>query len=362
VQRFPTPVLVAAVLLAASAALAAAPVDLPEPGARDEAAASAALARFGTAFKARKYLEAENAGRDAWVAGAGAEALEALAVTALQEGRVPRAHQFYVAILSTFGAPEDVQRRAANQIAAMERQSGDLAIKGGAAGTAVSIDGDPVTTLPLVVAPRAMPGRRVVAVGDYSTTVRFAAGRTTQVVVPSETGAAALVPVPVPVALPVPLPAALPGGGSGPALPISGGEALAGARETAEAAVADGKAALEAAAREAAAARPEVQAVLAARERALEARDRARKARAALSKLQPERLRTMIARDPELKQALAALTDDQAVLQQVALAMQSGGGVEGVGRQLAADARVQRVLDRLKTLLMTETGIEEVFE
>jgi hypothetical protein len=166
----------------------------------------------------------------------------------------------------------------------------------------------------------------------------------------------------VPVALPVPLPAALPGGGSGPALPISGGEALAGARETAEAAVADGKAALEAAAREAAAARPEVQAVLAARERALEARDRARKARAALSKLQPERLRTMIARDPELKQALAALTDDQAVLQQVALAMQSGGGVEGVGRQLAADARVQRVLDRLKTLLMTETGIEEVFE
>ncbi len=81
-QRFPTLVLAVAVLTS-TASLAAAPVDLPEPGARDEAAASAALARFGTAFKARRFLEAENAGREAWVAGAGAEALEALAVTAL---------------------------------------------------------------------------------------------------------------------------------------------------------------------------------------------------------------------------------------------------------------------------------------
>jgi hypothetical protein len=105
---------------------------------------------------------------------------------------------------------------------------------------------------------------------------------------------------------------------------------------------------------EAALARPEVQAALAARERA-------RKARAAAARLKPERLRALVMNDPELKQALAALTDDQAILQQVAMAMQSGGGVEGIGQQLAGDPRVQRVLDRLKTLLWTETGLEEVF-
>ncbi|MCK6573942.1 hypothetical protein L6V77_22925 [Myxococcota bacterium] len=309
----------------AVAPAAAAPLDLAEPGPADAAAAEAALARFGKAFKARKLMEAETAARDAWAAGGGANALEALAVTALHEGRVPRAHQLYAAILADTGAPEDVRRRAMNQLAAMERQTGDLSIRGGAAGVPVSIDGDPVADLPPVVALRAMPGRRTVRIGAYETQVRFAAGRTTQVVVPDDTKAAAVVPAVVAPAAAVAVPAVAP-----PADLSSAGAALASAPDSA------------------------VDAALAARERA-------RKARAAAARLKPERLRALVMNDPELKQALAALTDDQAILQQVAMAMQSGGGVEGIGQQLAGDPRVQRVLDRLKTLLWTETGLEEVF-
>lgn len=360
---------VAALPLLAAWALApavAAPLDLAEPGPADAATADAALARFGKAFKARKFMEAETAARDAWAAGAGANALEALAVTALHEGRVPRAHQLYAAILADAGSPEDVRRRAMNQLAAMERQTGDLSIRGDTAGLPVGIDGDPVAALPLVVAPRAMPGRHTVKIGAYETQVRFTAGRTTQVVVPDVVAPAAAVAVPAVIApaaaVAVPAIVSL-------ADPAAAGAALASAPETAaeaaRTAVAEARDAAEDAARdavaqarqavtEAALARPEVQAALAARERA-------RKARAAAARLKPERLRALVMNDPELKQALAALTDDQAILQQVAMAMQSGGGVEGIGQQLAGDPRVQRVLDRLKTLLWTETGLEEVF-
>lgn len=321
---------VAALPLLAAWALApavAAPLDLAEPGPADAATADAALARFGKAFKARKFMEAETAARDAWAAGAGANALEALAVTALHEGRVPRAHQLYAAILADAGSPEDVRRRAMNQLAAMERQTGDLSIRGGTAGLPVGIDGDPVAALPLVFAPRAMPGRHTVKIGAYETQVRFTAGRTTQVVVPDDPKAAAAIPAVIAPVAAVGVPAVI-----------------------APAAVAQARDAVT----EAALARPEVRAALAAR-------DRARKARAAAARLKPERLRALVVNDPELKQALAALTDDQAVLQHVAMAMQSGGGVEGIGQQLAGDPRVQRVLDRLKTLLLTETGLEEVF-
>jgi hypothetical protein len=194
-----------------------------------------------------------------------------------------------------------------------------------------------------------MPGRRVVTVGAYETTVRFAAGRTTQVVVPAGASGAAIVAPVVPVAA--------------AAAAVSAPTALvADARDQGETAAREAVTAAREQLTEAALARPEVQAALEARDRALEARDRALKARAALAKLRPERLRELIQNDPELKQALAALTDDQAVLQQVALAMQSGGGVEGVGRQLANDARVQRVLARLKALLLVETGVQEVIE
>ncbi len=333
--------------LGATATTAAAPLDLPAAGARKPAVAAAALQRFGKAFKARKLAEAEAAARDAWAAGGGAEALEALAVSALHAGRVPRAHQLYTAIMADAAAPEDVRRRAANQLAALERQTGDLVIRGGVEGAPVTIDGDAVATLPLVVAPRAMPGQRVVGVGEHRETVRFTAGRTTQVVAPAGASGAAAVLAPAAAAataaaVVVPVLAA-------PAASLE--HATAAARDAAREAVADTREAVTGAAL----ARPEVQAALAARDRALAAR-------AALARLKPERLRELLQRDPELKRALAELTDDQAVLQQVALAMQSGGGLEGIGRQLAGDARVQRVLTRLKTLLLTDTGVQEVFE
>jgi hypothetical protein len=342
------PVLTALLALAAPATLHAAPIDLPEAGARDAAAVSQALQRFTQAFKARHLAAAEGAARDAWNAGGGSEALEALAVTALQAGRVPRAHQLYLAIIADAEAPEDVQRRAKNQLAAMARQTGELTVRGGAEGAVVAIDGDAVAKLPLAVAPRAMPGRRVVTVGAYRTTVRFAAGRTTQVVVPAGASGPAVAAVGAAVTVPTAVPA--PGAAVAEAKDAAR-EAVAEAKDAAREAVGEAREQLTAAAL----ARPEVQA-------ALEARDRALKARAALAKLRPERLRELIQNDPELKQALAALTDDQAVLQQVALAMQSGGGVEGVGRQLASDARVQRVLERLKALLLVETGVQEVIE
>lgn len=358
------PLLAALLTLGAPVSTLATPLELPAPGARDPAAVAQALQRFAQAFKAKRLAEAEGAARDAWLAGGGNEALEALAVSALHGGRVPRAHQLYVAILSDTHVAADIQRRATNQLAAMERQTGDLTIRGGVEGAVVTIDGDAIAKLPLVVAPRAMPGRHTVTVGTYETSVRFTAGRTTQVVVPA--GASG----------PAPGAAAASASTGGAVAVVAAAAAVtspgAGATDVTETAqnaareaVAEAREALTQAAQD----RPEVQAALElrdralkARDRAIEVRDRAQKARAALAKLRPERLRELIQNDPELKRALAELTDDQAVLQQVALAMQNGGGLEGIGRQLADDARVQRVLNRLKTLLLVETGVQEVIQ
>ena len=88
----PNWIALAACLLVAFPTRAAPLLDLPAPGGRVEAKVEAAVARFGEAHKARRLPEAAAAAREAYAAGGGAEALEAVAVTALNPGRPPRAH------------------------------------------------------------------------------------------------------------------------------------------------------------------------------------------------------------------------------------------------------------------------------
>ena len=158
--------------------------DLPQPGTVAADVVEAALTEFTRAYPAGRRAEAEAAAREAFGAGAGAAALEGLAAVSLRQGRVPRAHRLYAAIVADPKAPEDVARRARTQVEAFERQTGRLVLSGAPADAVVSIDGDALGAVrgPVV---RAWPGRHRVDVGDFSVSVQFSAGKDTQVVVPA---------------------------------------------------------------------------------------------------------------------------------------------------------------------------------
>jgi hypothetical protein len=157
--------------------------DLPQPGTVAADVAEAALSEFKAAFSGGRWAEAEAAAREAYGAGAGAAALEGLAAVSLRQGRVPRAHRLYAAIVADPKAPEDVARRARTQVEAFERQTGRLVLRGAAPDAVVSVDGDALGAAngPVV---HAWPGRHRVGVGDFTVSVQFSAGKDTQVVVP----------------------------------------------------------------------------------------------------------------------------------------------------------------------------------
>jgi hypothetical protein len=157
--------------------------DLPQPGTVAADVVEAALSEFKAAFSAGRWAEAEAAAREAYGAGAGAAALEGLAAVSLRQGRVPRAHRLYAAIVADPKAPEDVARRARTQVEAFERQTGRLVLRGAAPDAVVSVDDDALGAAsgPVV---HAWPGRHRVGVGDFTVSVQFSAGKDTQVVVP----------------------------------------------------------------------------------------------------------------------------------------------------------------------------------
>jgi hypothetical protein len=360
-------------------AFAGRPPDVPANGTADAAALAGALDRFKAAFKAARWAEAETAARDAVLAGGGAEALEALAVVALQTGRLPRAHQLYVAIGDDAEAKPDVARRARKQIDSLDRQTGRLVIRGGHTGDMVAIDGDHIGALGSLAPPRAWPGKHTVRVGDFEVEVRFAAGRETQVTAPGSdrdaagaTSAAAAATA-AGIAGGLGLAGAAGAGAAGSAGAGAAGTPVAGAAGSAGAGVAAGAVSAAAegmgggvgeaagavmdAVSEANALRKKLQAEIAEKKALAQAlRARAERSRAALSRFSPEAFARMVARDPVLRSELNALKADEQLAFRAAAALQNGGGLEGAGDELMDDPRVKRILDRLRTLIMAEVG------
>ena len=117
----------------------AGPSALPEPGATDEGAAKAAGERAAAAFKAKKWGDAKRAGLEQYAAGGGAEALETVAVAALQLGEVPLSFQCYEAILADPAASAGTRGRAKKQHAALSAQTGGLTVNSNPTGARIYV-------------------------------------------------------------------------------------------------------------------------------------------------------------------------------------------------------------------------------
>jgi hypothetical protein len=191
----PPPVEPPAIAAAPARAAVPLPMDanipaIPAPGPARPDVAAAALERFARAFKAGRMPEAYAAAEEAWHAGAGPDALEALGAAALRLGRIETAHQVYGAVVRDDAAAKpDVRGRAENQLRALEWQTGRIVLTGGSPGSVVELDGTPVDRLPSDRALRALPGEhRIRVVGPdatpFATKVRITAQRTTQIAVP----------------------------------------------------------------------------------------------------------------------------------------------------------------------------------
>jgi TolB-like protein len=184
------------------------PAGLPPAGPADAAAAEAASKEAAAAFKAKRWGAAREAGLRAWSAGGGADALETIAVAALQLGQVSVAHQCYAAIIADPGAGAGVKTRARNQIAAVEAQGGRLRVESEPSGARVEVAGGALGPTPLDA--RAMPGKvEVAAIFDdgskQTRTVEVKRGAETLVRFDGPKPAAAVAAVPVVAPVPLPL-------------------------------------------------------------------------------------------------------------------------------------------------------------
>lgn len=205
--------LLALALSATGAHAAAGPAGLPAPGPSDAAAADTASKEAAAAFKAKRWAAAKEAGLRAWQAGGGADALETIAVAALQLGQVSLAHQCYQAIVDDPAAGAGVAGRARKQAAALAGQGGAVRVESEPAGARIEIGGGALGPTPLTA--RAMPGKiEVVATfEDGSKQTRTAdVKRGAEVVVRFDgpKPAAAVVPAASPAVVPVVVPAVVP--------------------------------------------------------------------------------------------------------------------------------------------------------
>jgi hypothetical protein len=181
---------------------------LPERPAREAAdlpAADEALARGKAAFKKGRRDEARHEALEAWRVGGHPDALELLALAALQSGDAALATIAYRRLAALPDAGPGPSGRAERQLAALSSQTGAIAPTG-PQGVAVSIDGRELGTLPVGEPLRAMPGNHMVgfAAGgrNASVKVRVKKGQTVEVPTPAVIGAAATPPVPQPPPVP----------------------------------------------------------------------------------------------------------------------------------------------------------------
>ena len=119
----------------------------------------AALSAFRAAYTAGRFAEAQADAESALAAGGGTEALEGVAIAALHQGLIDRAHRAYEDIVADAAAPADVRGRAQRQLAALEVQTGRVVWPEGPEGVEVLVDGRTAGYLPVSRPFRALPGR-----------------------------------------------------------------------------------------------------------------------------------------------------------------------------------------------------------
>ena len=150
---------VALLLLSAAAHGAVPPPQLgPAPAQPDATAAEKSLAAGVAAFKARRLDEALTQAEAAWHTGGLPDALELVAVAALQSGRTALAHQAYVYIAELPAAPEPMRTRAARQVEALTKQGRPVSPEVRPEGAAVRLDGVLLGTAPLGTPAYVFPG------------------------------------------------------------------------------------------------------------------------------------------------------------------------------------------------------------
>lgn len=181
-------------------------------------AAAASLATAVEAFKARKPAVALEHAEAAWRAGGSVDALELVAISALQAGKTPLAHQAYAHLATLEAAPPTVRARAEKQRAALEKQARGVLVEVEPAGALVTLDDVRLGAAPLQAAVYLFPGPHrlsVTAPGHQAGELRFQVGKT------GAAGArltlAPLEDAPVPASAAPPPPAAPPTAAASPA-------------------------------------------------------------------------------------------------------------------------------------------------
>ncbi|MSP71847.1 MAG: hypothetical protein EXR76_06655 [Myxococcales bacterium] len=199
-------------LMALPSVALAGPAGLAEPGPRDEATSGEALKRAAQAFKAKDFQAACDAGKQAYAAGGGADALETVAVAALRLGHAALAFQCYEAIAADKTAGAGVAGRARNQLNALGAQTGTVEVKSEPQGAKISVGGIFAGTTPFAPLKILAGKAEVEAVfGDgtkKSEQLTIAAGKSQTVSFAGPQATPVAAPLPVPVVVPLPLIAA----------------------------------------------------------------------------------------------------------------------------------------------------------
>lgn len=196
------------VLLATAEARALTVPALGPPGQPDIAGAQAAFDRAVAALRQKRPTEVDVAAREAYALGFGADAVELVAVAALQNTHVSLAHACYVALAADAEVPAGPRGRAQRQLAALDGQGGKVALEGLPDAARITLDGVSLGAAPLSGPVLAMPGAHVLTVTvegfpEQKRTLRFVRGK-------SETVLAWKAPAPVPAATPASAPAPAP--------------------------------------------------------------------------------------------------------------------------------------------------------
>jgi hypothetical protein len=121
-------------------------------------AAEQAMADAVAAFKQRRFGDALAAAETAHAAGAGPDALEAIAVASLALGNPARAYLVYSDLAARSDTPPGILNRARRQSEALRRQTGEIALRGVGDGARVFVDDARIGTAPGASLLRVFPG------------------------------------------------------------------------------------------------------------------------------------------------------------------------------------------------------------
>jgi hypothetical protein len=165
-----------AVLAATAVVLFALPAaaQVPDLGPPDPKVAEAELGRAAEAYRDARWNDAFESSRASWVAGGGIDALESMAASAVQAGRIAIAYELYETVNQTGGSRPGLVARARKQLDALRRQTAALKVRSSPVGARIYLGDELLGQTPLGRPLRAPPGKHVVTAefGDGSNVKR----------------------------------------------------------------------------------------------------------------------------------------------------------------------------------------------